>query len=114
MAASINQSPQDADKTQMEINESAPSNNWSKPPKIDINLKDFIEKAKNCMHLVTDKGVTIDLPRLQEIQKRCLTIFIVDRKTKNVIRGSPEIINSLLATTGHRPIRLVKCNGYNT
>ena len=111
MAAAASQTP-NAVTVDGEI--SKPANVWTKPPKMEINVPEFIEKAKQRLEHITETGLIVDLPKLEEIQKRCLTLFVVDRKTRKVIRASSDIIINLLATVGSRPLRVIKCKGYMT
>ena len=87
---------------------------WIKAPALKIDVDDFVAKAKDCTDFVTETGVMIQLPRLEEFQKKTILMFVVDRKSKKLIRSSKETVAKLIATTGVRAERIVKCKGYNT
>ncbi len=81
---------------------------WSSPPKCIINLAEFLERAKSYAHLVVDGGLLEDPQELKKIDKRIVSVFVVDKRTRKICRSTKNTVLKALESFGFKPLRIVK------
>ena len=83
------------------------------PPEINNDIVDFVKRCHSYDLLVKDNGLLITgLPKLQNIEKKMVSLFAIDKKAKRIVRASKDIVIKSLAGLGIKVECIVKGNGY--
>ena len=87
-------------------------NKWSSPLDMENDVAEFVKRCQNSSHLVTDVGVLVDLPELRDIEQKMVSVFVVDKKSKRVVRSTKDVVLKLLTGFGAKIINIVKGSGF--
>ena len=90
----------------------SPQNKWSTPPSVNIDVSGFVSRCLENRHLITETGIKIDLPKLKEIETKMMSILLVDRKQKRVVRSNKDVVIKSLASLGVNVEQIVKGDGF--
>ena len=88
-------------------------NVWKAPPKIVINIDDLVQEAKSIRDLVREHGILYNLDQARaDYLKRVVSIFVVDKRTRRVIRPTKIVVLKELTSLGIRVQQIIAGNSY--
>ena len=90
----------------------SPSNQWKSPPSIVNDVAEFVRNCHNYAHLVKKGGIMVDEVELKSIEKKMVSIFVIDRKINKIVRSTKDIVMKSLAGMGIKIEQIIKGNGF--
>lgn len=63
---------------------------WKYPPSCIINVAEFLERAKSYTHLVVEGGLLEDTQEIRKIEKRIVSVFVVDKCAHKICRSTKD------------------------
>ena len=82
------------------------------PPTLNTDVEDFVKRCRKYAHLVTDNGLLLDLPKLQSIEQRMVSVFATDIKLKRIVRANKDLVLKSMTSLGVRVESITKGSGY--
>ena len=71
-----------------------------------------MERAESYAHLVVEGGLLEDAQELKKIDKRIVSVFVVDKRTRKICRSTKDTVVKSLMSLGVKPQRIVKGKGF--
>ena len=99
---------QEKQKSPVKTGGGSPKNMWSAPPKVGVDVEGLIQRAKAIFSDVKEKGLMFNLEQLkQDTQKRTVSVFLTDKKTKRSVRSGKDLVKKALTSLGVKFQRIV-------
>lgn len=86
---------------------------WKSPLKRIINIAEFFQRVKGYTHLIKEDGFLVDLRELKKVERRIVSVFVVDKRLCKICRLMKDNIKSLTSLVV-KPQRIIKGTGYFT
>lgn len=81
---------------------------WRPPSKCIMNVVEFMERAKQCTHLITDGRLMVDLDAQERIAKKKVSVFLLDKLTRKICRCTKSTVLKTLYFLGVKPQQIIK------
>ena len=94
--------------TEKKTSGGSPSNVWSAPPKVAVDVNDLIQRARAIADLVKAKGPSFNLEQVRlDQQKRTVSVFAFDKKTKRTVRATKDLVIKSLTGLGVKVLAVI-------
>ena len=88
-------------------------NVWIAPPKVAVDVEDLVQRATLIFDLVKEKGVLFNLSEVrQDQQKRTVSIFVVDKRTRRIVKSTKDMVLKSLASLGVKVSAIIAGTSY--